>query len=182
MSTSGQADLAGGGGLADREALGEVVQADADGDEEGERPARRQPLTVLHLDSGHRPGSHHGGRPAPRHEPLPVDEPEQSDGQAGGEQEAEREDPAPGALLGCGGRKRGLYRLDCGRKHVPEEEEQDPRRGGAQEGLETDGRVAQTADGQAEEDGEPGERAKQQDLVRGHEERLPFCSLLGRPN
>ena len=140
------------------------MQTDADGDEERERAARREPLPVLHLDGRDGAGPHHGGRPAPRDQLLPVDEAEQSCAESRYEQGGERDHAAPRAVLSGRGSQRRLHGLDGGGDHVPEQEKEDAGGDRAQERFEPDGRRAQPAGRQAEEDGEPGESAEQQDL------------------
>ena len=85
IRTSGEADLAGGAGLADREPLGEVVQADAGRDQQREpRPAPTGDAThdCLELGGGAAPGPSERLVALALHPAVVVDEAHQPDGEA----------------------------------------------------------------------------------------------------
>ena len=102
---------------------------------------------------------------APRlHPRVVVDEAQQA-----GREAAERERRV--AEEACRQSPRGervLDGLDRLREHVPEQEEQDPGRGRAQERLEALPDVVQPPHRQADEDREAGDRAEQRESGRSH--------------
>ena len=127
-SRSGERDLAAGGRLADRQALGEVVQADADRDQD-RQPARARHACHpggLELGGRGRAGAEQALRALLRHPAVVVDEAEEADAEAAGEQRGEPDEVAPRAAGVDRGVERVLHRADAVLEHVEEEEEQDP--------------------------------------------------------
>src|SRR5207249_3609857 len=103
-----EADLVRRGRLTDRETLGEVVQADAGGDEDGEPACRRKAdemVLVLELRGGGCPGAEERATAPALHPDVVVDEGHQADEEAGDEQEGE-----PGEAAVVAGFERGLDR------------------------------------------------------------------------
>ena len=170
-------DLALGARLADGEALGEVVETDTERDQEPELLRGRETMTLgsrsdlaaLELADGHgtRP---EGSSPSPAaaREPVVVHQAEQADARTAGEDRREGHE-APPAATAVGRRLQcRLDRVVRLGQHVEEQEDQDADRDGVQERLEAGRRVAQAADGQAEEDREAGDRTKADDLRGRH--------------
>ncbi len=69
-------------------------------------------------------------------------------------------------VVGVG--ERGFDRLERAGQDIPEQEQQDADRDSVEECLEREGRVADAPDGESQEDGEPGNGAKDQDFAVGH--------------
>src|SRR5204862_419215 len=87
-------------------------------------------------------------------------------------------------------RQRRLNRLDPLCEDVPEEKKENARCAGVQKRPHTVGCAAQTAERQAQENGEAGDRAEREDLAHRHRGSLPLPvrysprgrSSFGRPN
>ena len=166
-----QVDRPGRRRLTDGETLGEIVEPDAGRDHHRER-LRGGERVRRHLVLGDRSGSHaeEAALAAALHDQLvEVDEAHEADEEADDEDRREADEAGPGAVvIECRSVQRGLDGLDAGREDVPEEEEQDARRRGAQERARRERHPAQTSRGQAEEDGQSGDRAEDQDLLLRH--------------
>ena len=116
--------------LPDREPFREVVQADPGRDEDREPLGGGEPRPVRELR--HRRGAGPQHRPSlPRLDPgVVVDKAHEADDEAG---KSDRRDPgeaAPGVRV-----QRTFDRVDRLAEHVPEEKEQDSRRGRREEGF-----------------------------------------------
>ena len=108
---------------------------------------------------------------------VEVDEAHQSDREADDEDRGQPGEAPPRAVVvERGGVERGLDRLDSGRQHVPEEEEQDARRGRAEQRAGPGREVLQAARGEAEEDRQPGDRPEYENLSLRHPS--PFARWL----
>ena len=128
------------GGLADGEALGEVVQAEPGGDRERERAGAGRGVAVAQL-------AEHG--------PVEVDEAQQPEPDSRGEDGGHgRERPA----LALGDRR--LHRPGRVGEDVPEQEDQDPGREGVQETLDRLRKAVHARDREAEKDSSAGDRAE----------------------
>ena len=159
-----EAQLVAGGRLADREALGEVVKADPDGDVDREPAGRGQPReVVLVLARRRRARAQEALPPEPLHPAVVPDEAQKACPEADSEQGRKPREPAGVAVV-----ERGLNRIDRRREHVPEEEEEDAGRGRPEERLRGRGDVAHPRERQTEEDGEAGNRAEREDLGGAH--------------
>ncbi len=162
-----QADLTGGGGVADREPLGEVVQPDPDRDHQREPAGGVAPQRYLYLIE------RRGARPSCRwaHTPLRElvhpHEAEQSDA------EGHREHCAVARGMG---EIVAAERLVDGRPrvggHIPEQEDQDAGGGGIECGLQSRHRRFEPAERQTQEDGGARDSAEQCDLTGRHQSPL----------
>jgi hypothetical protein len=161
-----EAELVGGGGLADREPFAEVVQADAGSDEEcesarGRQVRKRANAGELRLRGGAWPEKR-ALPPAP--DPgVVVDKAHQADDEAAGEQGHVAGEGAPLVVL------HDLFdRADRVREDVPEQEDQDSRRARGEQRLHADGDAAHARERQAEEDREAGDCAEDECLGGAH--------------
>src|SRR6188472_86537 len=131
----GEADLTRRRRLADRQALGEVVEPDPGRDHQRERLGRREDPRGSRLLEGDRsPDALRAGAPAPACDQLvEVHEAHEARHEARTEKGSQPGEARPTpAVVDRGGRQRRLDRLDAGGEHVPEEEEEDARRGRGQ--------------------------------------------------
>ena len=160
----GQGEPAAVGGLADREPLGEVVQADPRRD----RHAHTHGLLLQgRVRLGHR---HRARAEAPLHrrrslppEPAHVQEPEQADPDPGRVDGAQAGHATP-----VRGPHRPLQRSRRVLEDVEEQEHEDPRGEAVQEGLGGPCLGPDPAHRKPEEDGQPGDGAEEDGLPGGH--------------
>ncbi len=172
-----KADLARRAGLADREPLAEVVQADADGDEKGQLPAGGEPLDPgarRELVDRRRTGTDEGGAAPLLHPAVVVDEAHQARDEPAREQSRVADELTPRPLALDGSLESLLHGPDAVREHVPEQEEENAARKGGEAGLHSNVDAPYTAEGQAEQDRESGDGAECESLCRRHAVGRPF--------
>jgi len=130
---SRQGDLTARRGLPDRQSLGEVVQPDPDGDQQGEllgrRPTGEPPRTRVSLGRGHRSRTTTSGAGQVA---VVGNQRQQTDGKAACEQCAVAEHRAETTGAVVHRRQRRVDRLPRGPQHVPEQEHQHADSGGVE--------------------------------------------------
>src|SRR5439155_15812426 len=160
------AELVGGGLLLDRQPLGEVVQPDPRRDED-RQPARgrhaREVMVVLELSSRRGARAEEGTPAAALHPEVVVDEAHQAWEEAGGEKERQPREAAVAAV-----RQRVLHRPDGLAEDVPQQEDQDSRRGRGEEGLRRRLDALHPSDRQPEKDRAARDRAEAERLQSAH--------------
>ena len=172
--------LAGGQRRRDPEALGGVVEGEADHEDEGERrlagrrrlPDREAFREVVEAEADRRPDRdlpwrRGRGRVRPADPPGQPDDREQSDGDAGSERKRVHREVADRPLAALRRHEGGFDRLDRLRQDVPEEEQDHAARAGGQERLGARREPADPPDRQAEIDREPGDRREDDGLLEG---------------
>ena len=156
----GQADLAVGRAAADGQALAEVVETDADGDEESHSPGRGPGINApgRGLCGGHGARAKSRPRAIPAHQPtLVVDQAYEAGGQA-----SEEERPVPDHRPHSSGifveiAERRIHGLPGVRQHVPEQKRQDSHGQGIEELPQAGARRTHAAQGQADHDRAAGD-------------------------
>ena len=145
----GECDLALCGRVADRQPFGEVVQADPDRDEQ------REPARAVSADG-----------------PLEVHQPEQSGGDAQGE-DRHHEREGPDTSVGPETYERLFHRGARVAQDVPQQEDQDPGRERIQEALDRFREPMEPRHRQAEENGGAGDGSQE------NRSRLAHSGLIG---
>jgi hypothetical protein len=172
----GQRQLAGGRRLADREALGEVMQPDPGGDHQRQAP-RRGPFRHppgRRLRAGQRPRPEAAlGRPRAvsraHHPHLVGHQRPEPDRQAAGEQRPVAEDRRQAARMVVHLAQRGVDRLPRVRGDIPHQEQQDPDRQRVQDCPHRRRRAPHPPHGQAEHDRPARDEPQQQRLGQTHD-------------
>ena len=176
----GQPELASGRRLPDRQAFGEIVEADAQCDEERQPVRRREARDRSRVERADVRGTRSQTAPrAPREPKVVIHEAHQTDRQRSGEDGGEPGEVRPVPRAAGRFRQRGLDRLDPFREHVPEQEEEYAGRAGIEERPYSWRGAADPAHGQTEEDGETGDRAERQNLARAHQVSNLRCDTRG---
>ena len=117
----------------------------------------------LELRHRGRAGAQHGAFAAALEPRVAVREREQADAEADGEQ---RREPDETAVVPCS--QCSLDRLDRGGEDVPQQEDQDPGRHGAEERPRALRERLHAPDREADEDREAGDSAEDEDLSLAH--------------
>ncbi len=163
--------------LPDRKPLGEVVQADADGDEQRE-PTRGRPGRDTagpqrrDLRLSHRPRADPARRAHPSHELLPRDEGEQADRDAAGEQQAVAEHGRQPAGVLVDAAERAVDRLPRRAENVPDQKDQDADGDRIEDRAKRLGAALHSSDGKAEQDRDAGDEAEQEGMRETHRRKV----------
>ena len=168
----GEGDLVGRRGLADRQALGEVVQADAHRDQQRQLPTRGpgRDAASLQLLARHGAGADRLPRPTdpPPHPGLVLLQTEQSHAQSCGEEQAVAERRAEAGPRLVVGSQRLVDRLPRRGEHVPDQEDQDADRQRVERHPQRLARPSHPAQRHSAQDGDAGDEAEQEGLADAH--------------